>query len=1131
LNLTKNNQQKKLFSNCSMFKSPAAKKARLNLSDIMYRQQLRNENAETNGLNMDVDKKDTTKIDENLYSRQIYVLGKEAMSKMANSSILIIGLDGLGVEVAKNIILGGVRRVSLYDPRQPTNWDLASHYYIRENEISLKNQTLAQLSRLRLAELNSYVEVDVMEYTNNGHATTTSRTSGGDDHYSYIPLPNHDLISGYKVIVLCNQGCSRPDLIEWTNELRKLYVDTKLLIVNSRGLFGQIFVDFGNEFIVQDTTGEEPLSVMLQDIENSKEGVVTCLEETRHGFEDGDFVTFREVSGMSEINDAQPKQVKVLGPVAFSIGDTTNYGRYSGGGICTQVKMPKTIKFLGLKEALKQPDYLISDFAKFDYPTQSHALFQALDLYFIKTNSFPRPWHKDDAQKFLKFVDELLLNNENALNMGIENGTILNKRLASLFAFTACGNLAPMQAVLGGITAQEVMKACSHRFMPIHQWFYFDCEEILPMNAVDVDETSGLIRSAIFTTEDCIINDKTDKSFTRYAGQIAVLSKEFQEKLVSLKYFIVGAGAIGCELLKNFSLMGVGCSSKGKIIVTDMDQIERSNLNRQFLFRSSDIGQLKSVAASKAVKQMNPQLNIQSHELRVGPETENIYTDDFFESLDGVANALDNVEARAYMDRRCVFYCKPLLESGTLGTKGNVQVIVPHLTESYTSSQDPPEKSIPMCTLKNFPYAIEHTLQWARDTFEGIFCEPSQAALAYLRDSETCLSKALALPGRQPQEALTTLLQALVTQRPNSFIDCVQWARELFEEYFSNQIKQLLHNFPANQKTENGAPFWSGTKRCPKPLLFKSDNETHLEFIFSAANVRACVYGIEQCRDYKKVKELVGQCVVKPFQPRDGIKIAITEADAENNRTSGNPTGVYDPSDDSNLTRLRDQLPNVASLSHLQIQPMEFEKDDDENLHMDFITSCSNLRAENYSIPPADKLKSKLIAGKIIPAIATTTSIVAGLVSIELYKLAQGHKKLEMFKNGFLNLALPFFAFSEPIPPSKSKYYEKEFTLWDRFELKDELTLGQMMEYFQNEHKLNISMISQGVCMLYSFFLPAATQKQRMEMTLRNIVETVSKKPIPKHVKSLVFELCCSDENDEDVEVPYVKYTLPTSSS
>lgn len=101
------------------------------------------------------------------------------------------------------------------------------------------------------------------------------------------------------------------------------------------------------------------------------------------------------------------------------------------------------------------------------------------------------------------------------------------------------------------------------------------------------------------------------------------------------------------------------------------------------------------------------------------------------------------------MDRRCVFYKKSLLESGTLGTKGSIQVVIPDVTESYSASQDPPEKSIPICTLKNFPNAIEHTLQWARDMFEGLFRQPVETAAQYLADPKF-VDRTMKLQGNQP---------------------------------------------------------------------------------------------------------------------------------------------------------------------------------------------------------------------------------------------------------------------------------------------------------------------------------------------------------------------------------------------
>jgi len=992
------------------------------------------------------------------------------MERMAKSSVLISGLKGLGIEVAKNVILSGVKAVTLHDTETVSVADLGSQFFLRDGDVGT-NRAVACYQRA--AELNSYVTM---------RHETGALTEEMVKEHSIVVLTNSSLEEQLKVSQWCRSASPVVNMI----------------VADVRGLYAQIFTDFGPKFSVVDTTGEQPITAMIASITKEANAVVTTLDEARHGLEDGDVVTFTEVVGMSEINTRE-FPVKVLGPYTFSIGDTTGFSDYERGGVVLQVKQPKVVSFKPLELAMKEMEPVLTDFAKFLTPGLLHACYQTLHAWNSSKGSPPKPWSEADATEFLALAKQ---------NHGDE---INDDKYVLQFAKICAGEVNPMCAAVGGVVAQEVMKACSGKFMPIYQWFYFDAVECLP------EDCSGLTEAACAPTN------------SRYDGQVAVFGKNFQDVLGKQKWFVVGAGAIGCELLKNFALIGLGCdeANGGGITVTDMDMIEKSNLNRQFLFRTWDINKHKAVTAVAAVQAMNPQAKYKAMELRVGAESENIYNDAFFEPLNGVANALDNVEARTYMDRRCVYYNKPLLESGTLGTKGNTQVVIPKVTESYSSSQDPPEKSIPICTLKNFPNAIEHTLQWARDLFEGQFTQAPLTASQYVEDS-TFKEKTLALPGAQPLETFQTVLRLIVKEKPDNFEDCVAWARLTWQDLFHNQIAQLLHNFPKDQVTSSGNLFWSGPKRCPTPLVFNVEDPLHYDFVEAAANLRAENYGIQGTKDKDKIKSILKQVNVPEFQPKTGVKIAVTDAEAQ----AQNDASM---SDDTIVKNILEELPEASALKSagVRITPLEFEKDDDSNGHIDFIVACSNLRATNYSIPTADRLKSKGIAGRIIPAIATTTSLVAGLVTLELYKFVQGHTNPEKYKNGFANLALPFFAFSEPLQAPKQKYYETEWTLWDRFEVNavkpdgKEMTLQEFMDYFMNEHKLEITMLSQGVSMLYSFFMQAAKRQERMAMPVSEVVKTVSKKDIDPWVRALVFELCCNDTEGEDVEVPYVKYNLP----
>ncbi|SPQ99934.1 Ubiquitin-like 1-activating enzyme E1A [Plasmodiophora brassicae] len=1010
-------------------------------------------------------------MDEQLYSRQLYLLGHEAMQAMQTSTVMVVGVGGVGMEIAKNVILAGVKAVILLDDTLVSDADLSAGYYFKESDVGRVRR--AQAAYQHLASLNRYVHVEVRQGPFDASMT---KSMGLSVLVWAVPSPNE------KQTVEVNAMC--------------ISAGVKFIQADVFGVCGMVFVDNGDRFVVRDRDGEPPLEGMVSAITNEPHAVVTCYDETRHGLSSGDFVAFEEVEGMTEVNSTTPKKVEVLGPYTFSIDqDTTTYGVYKNGGRFRQVKFPLEVTARRLGECLEHPSIAPVDFGKIEVATQVHLLHRAL-------SAFGRPPRADTWTDADAIVDLIKARYKDA---NIDASML--RRLARCAAHC----IAPIAAAIGGIAAQEVLKSCSGKFTPLDQQLYFDCVEILPADDIDVSEFS--------------LGD-VDR---RYTSQVAIVGRTIHNLIVSTNAFIVGAGAIGCEVLKNWAMMGVGSGQDGHITVTDMDTIERSNLNRQFLFRDKDVGQLKSSAAAAAVRAMNPHIKVVSHSNRVGGETEDIYDDNFWTSLTVVCTALDNVDARLYVDQRCVYYQKPLMESGTMGAKGNTQIVVPHLTESYGATRDPPEKSIPICTLKNFPSQIEHTIQWARDLFEGLFKSCVDSTNQYLSEGSDFLKN---LRREQPNgelETLRTIRSYLALERPMTFDDCIMWARLLFEREFNHNIRQLLHTFPADSTTATGAPFWSGPKRAPSPVEFDPADPVHMSFVEAAANLRAFNYGLSgSAYTADRYMAVMRDMMIAEFQPKKNVRIAANDEELKSMSAAD-----ADEDPDAACETIVRELPSPSTLAGYRLTPAEFEKDDDTNFHMHFVTACSNLRARNYRIKEASLHDTRRIAGKIIPAIATTTGLVSGLICLELFKLLQ-QKPLEAYRNCFANLALPLFSFAEPVAPLVKEAAVGEdgsqvmkWTQWDRIEIDiGDCTLKQLIDHISKRFSCDLDMLSFGPSMLFAFFHGAAVRQARLSMPLTKLIEQVAKVSVSPKQQYISLEACLTNANGEEVDIPSLRVKL-----
>ncbi|KAF8336982.1 uncharacterized protein EI90DRAFT_3044421 [Cantharellus anzutake] len=179
------------------------------------------------------------------------------------------------------------------------------------------------------------------------------------------------------------------------------------------------------------------------------------------------------------------------------------------------------------------------------------------------------------------------------------------------------------------------------------------------------------------------------------------------------KILVIGAGGLGCEILANLALSGFK-----DIHVIDMDTIDISNLNRQFLFRPKDVGQPKATVAAAYVMNRVPGCKVTPYFGKIQDKDE-----DYYMQFNLVICGLDSVEARRWInatlfnmvDPDVPESLKPLIDGGTEGFKGQARVILPTVSSCYECSLDMLNKptAFPICTIANTPRLPEHCIEWA----------------------------------------------------------------------------------------------------------------------------------------------------------------------------------------------------------------------------------------------------------------------------------------------------------------------------------------------------------------------------------------------------------------------------------
>ncbi|CAF1172247.1 unnamed protein product [Adineta steineri] len=397
---------------------------------------------------------------------------------------------------------------------------------------------------------------------------------------------------------------------------------------------------------------------------------------------------------------------------------------------------------------------------------------------------------------------------------------------------------------------------------------------------------------------------------------------------------VVGAGGIGCELLKSLAL----CRFRS-IGVIDLDTIEVSNLNRQFLFRREHVGQAKATVACDSIRRLCPSIHIEPFHGDV--ITDSRFDISFYKQYDLVINALDNVQARQHVNRMCLLCSKPLIDSGSTGYNGQATLIFKGRTQCYDCIEKPKQqRTYAVCTIRNTPSQPIHCIVWAKFLYNQLFGDnddPNNEDVTPDADDPE--------NANNEQETTTT---TTTTTNGHHRISTRDWVHTELEEF---------HPISVFNK------------------LFFDD----INYLITMKNL------------WEKRRQPIA------IQYEQAFQLNELHQNGQNNHENSTMPKLNDQRIQSisdyvqmfidSLNELKQRSDKQRKLAASSKEPpfLIWDKNDDADLR--FVTASANLRSYIFGINLTSKFDVKSMAGNIIPAVATTNAIVAGITVLQARKI------------------------------------------------------------------------------------------------------------------------------------------------